>query len=103
VIIQSDASRRAKGTNMTEKTPGGFTGDPAAALAVTSTSGCCGNTAAATAPPVAASVDPCCGEDRGGHRRSELLRMTPAAAPAGLLAAVGATDTKLSSLIGDKR
>jgi hypothetical protein len=47
------------------QTSGGFTGDPVAALAVTGSSGCCGNpTPAATsvAPgPAAATADPCCG------------------------------------------
>jgi hypothetical protein len=41
---------------------GGFAGDPADALAVTNTGGCCGNTASTTltlAEP--ASGEPCCG------------------------------------------
>jgi hypothetical protein len=43
---------------------GGFTGDPAAALTVAGTSGCCGNPAQATLtlPDAAAETSgPCCG------------------------------------------
>jgi hypothetical protein len=51
------------------QTQGGFAGDPAAALDVSGTSGCCGNPPAASlalpdpAQPVAAdaSTSPCCG------------------------------------------
>jgi hypothetical protein len=45
---------------MTEKTSGGFTGDPAAALAVAGASGCCGSTTT-IGTPVAAASGPCCG------------------------------------------
>ncbi|GIE36661.1 hypothetical protein Ait01nite_097060 [Actinoplanes italicus] len=50
----------------TSTTPaaGGFTGDPAAALTVAGTSGCCGNPAQATLTlpdPAAATGGPCCG------------------------------------------
>lgn len=46
---------------MTEKTPvpGGFTGTPDAALAVTDTSGCCGSSAGTNSQVAASS--PCCG------------------------------------------
>jgi hypothetical protein len=49
------------------QTQGGFAGDPAAALDVAGTSGCCGNppTATLTLPDpgqsVAAGASPCCG------------------------------------------
>jgi hypothetical protein len=45
------------------QTSGGFTGDPAAALTVTGTSGCCGNLARATLtlPEPATATGPCCG------------------------------------------
>ena len=46
------------------ETRGGFTGDPAAALIVTGTSGCCGNPPQATLdlPEPATTVGgPCCG------------------------------------------
>ncbi|GAA2641951.1 hypothetical protein GCM10010399_89780 [Dactylosporangium fulvum] len=44
-------------------TVGGFAGDPAAALTVAGTSGCCGNPPAATLtlPEPAATGSPCCG------------------------------------------
>lgn len=46
-------------------TPGGFTGDPAAALTVTGTAGCCGNpprtTELALPRPAGADASPCCG------------------------------------------
>ena len=42
--------------------PGGFTGDPGAALAVAGTGGCCGNPPTATlALPEPATAGPCCG------------------------------------------
>jgi hypothetical protein len=43
---------------------GGFSGDPAAALTVSGTSGCCGNppqTTLALPDPSAATAGPCCG------------------------------------------
>jgi hypothetical protein len=45
------------------QTRGGFTGDPAAALAVTGAGGCCGNAAQAALarPEPATAVSPCCG------------------------------------------
>jgi hypothetical protein len=45
------------------ETRGGFTGDPAAALAVAGTSGCCGNPPQTTLalPEPAAAAGPCCG------------------------------------------
>ena len=43
-------------------TAGGFTGNPAAALAVAGTSGCCGNPPTATLDlPDPATTGPCCG------------------------------------------
>ena len=50
----------------THTTParGGFAGDPAAALSVGGTSGCCGNPAQATMTlpePAHAAASPCCG------------------------------------------
>ena len=44
-------------------TSGGFSGDPAAALSASGTSGCCGKPAPATLtlPEPAAAGDPCCG------------------------------------------
>jgi hypothetical protein len=48
----------------TTPAPGGFTGDPAAALIVAGTSGCCGNPAQATLTlpdPAAETGGPCCG------------------------------------------
>ncbi|MER7006017.1 hypothetical protein ABT297_23660 [Dactylosporangium sp. NPDC000555] len=44
-------------------TTGGFAGDPAAALAVAGTSGCCGSppTATLNLPEPAAAGTPCCG------------------------------------------
>jgi hypothetical protein len=44
-------------------TSGGFSGDPAAALTVTGTSGCCGSPAQATLalPEPATASSPCCG------------------------------------------
>ena len=53
---------------MTEiRTPGGFAGDPAAALTVAGTGGCCGNPPQAAlalpdpGPATAAAGSPCCG------------------------------------------
>ncbi len=47
------------------QTPGGFTGDPAAALTVTGSGGCCGNPPQATTialpDPEGATAAPCCG------------------------------------------
>ncbi|MEH1129277.1 hypothetical protein [Micromonospora sp. CPCC 206061] len=47
------------------RTPGAFVGDPAAALALTGSGGCCGNppqTTTITLPdPVSAEASPCCG------------------------------------------
>jgi len=45
------------------QTPGGFTGDPTAALNVAGTSGCCGNPPQATVavPDPAGVAGPCCG------------------------------------------
>jgi hypothetical protein len=45
------------------ETKGGFTGDPAAALNVAGTGGCCGNPPAAILdlPEPAAGAAPCCG------------------------------------------
>lgn len=46
------------------QTHGGFTGDPAAALTVTGTSGCCGNppqTTLALPEPATTAGSPCCG------------------------------------------
>jgi len=45
------------------QTRGGFTGDPATALTVTGTSGCCGNPpqAAVDLPEPAVAASPCCG------------------------------------------
>lgn len=48
----------------TRTTPtGGFAGDPAAALSVAGTSGCCGNPAQATLtlPEPTGAASPCCG------------------------------------------
>jgi hypothetical protein len=48
-----------------QQTMGGFTGDPAAALTVTGSSGCCGNAPQATdflaTNASAAQASPCCG------------------------------------------
>ena len=48
-----------------QQTKGGFTGDPAAALTVTGSSGCCGNAPQTTdflaADASAAPSSPCCG------------------------------------------
>lgn len=49
---------------MSETTKGGFAGDPAAALSVSGSGGCCGNPPRATvAPPDpdAVTANPCCG------------------------------------------
>jgi hypothetical protein len=46
------------------QTHGGFTGDPAAALTVTGTSGCCGNppqTTLALPEPATTAASQCCG------------------------------------------
>jgi hypothetical protein len=46
------------------QTPGGFSGDPAQALTVAGTGGCCGNPPVATLDlpdPGAAPAAPCCG------------------------------------------
>ena len=43
------------------ETRGGFTGDPAAAPAVTGTSGCCGNPAQADLALPEPAAGPCCG------------------------------------------
>jgi len=47
------------------QTQGGFTGDPAAALTVTGSGGCCGNapqtTALALPDPADPAASPCCG------------------------------------------
>jgi hypothetical protein len=45
------------------KTQGGFAGDPAAALAVAGTGGCCGNPPRATLelPEPTTAASPCCG------------------------------------------
>jgi hypothetical protein len=51
-------------TTSTTPVVGGFTGDPAAALAAAGTSGCCGNPARATLTlpdPGAGTAAPCCG------------------------------------------
>jgi hypothetical protein len=47
----------------TTQTPGGFRGDPAAALTAAGTGGCCGNPpqAALTLPGPQADAGPCCG------------------------------------------
>jgi hypothetical protein len=48
----------------TTPTRGGFAGDPADALSVAGTSGCCGNPAQATITlpdPTDAAASPCCG------------------------------------------
>jgi hypothetical protein len=47
-----------------QRNPGGFTGDPAAALTVSGTGGCCGNPPRATdvlAADPAEAAAPCCG------------------------------------------
>jgi len=48
-----------------QQTKGGFTGDPAAALTITGSSGCCGNAPQATdfltTPTSADRSSPCCG------------------------------------------
>ncbi|MET7402249.1 hypothetical protein ABZS66_53090 [Dactylosporangium sp. NPDC005572] len=48
---------------MSDETPGGFAGDPAAALHVAGAGGCCGNppTATLTLPEPATAGAPCCG------------------------------------------
>jgi hypothetical protein len=46
------------------QTRGGFTGDPTTALAVTGTTGCCGNSPQATLAlpePATTAASPCCG------------------------------------------
>jgi len=45
------------------QSPGGFAGDPAAALTISGTGGCCGNPPQATLalPDPAAAASPCCG------------------------------------------
>jgi hypothetical protein len=45
----------------TEQSPGGFTGDPATALSVGGTSGCCGNAPQSTHAIPDPMAGPCCG------------------------------------------
>ena len=48
-------------TETSRPAPGGFTGDPAAALQVSGTSGCCGSPARADLALPEPSSGPCCG------------------------------------------
>jgi hypothetical protein len=45
----------------TERPPGGFTGDPATALSVAGTGGCCGNAPQSTPAIPDPEAGPCCG------------------------------------------